>query len=55
MSLQEFLLRELVQNASLRTPAELVAEVVERQRIEGTEGFSSASAAEVIRADRDAH
>jgi len=55
MSLQEFLLAELVRSASLRSPAELVAEVAERQRAEGTDGFSIVSSAGVIRQDRDAH
>ena len=55
MSLQEFLLAELVHNASLRSPAELVAEVAERQRTEGGEGFSRVSAAEVIRQERETH
>jgi antitoxin FitA len=49
MSLQEFLPAELIQNATLRSPAELVAEVAARQRTDGTQGFSSVSSAEAIR------
>jgi hypothetical protein len=52
MSLQEFLLAELIHSASLRSPAELVAEVAGRQRSEGVDGFSKVSSAEVIRQDR---
>jgi plasmid stability protein len=55
MSLQEYLLAELVRNAGLRTPAELVAEVVERLRAEGREGFAHTSSAGVVRADRASH
>jgi plasmid stability protein len=55
MSLQEFLLAELVLSASTRSPAELVAAVAEHQRAEGVDGFSRLSSAEVIRQDRDAH
>jgi plasmid stability protein len=53
MSLQEFLLLELVRTARLRSPAELVAEVEERMRAEGHEGFARISAAELMRADRE--
>jgi hypothetical protein len=55
MSLQEFLLAELVRNAALRTPAELVAEVEARLRIEGSDGFIHTSSADVVRADRESH
>ena len=55
MSLQEYLLLELVRNASLRSPAELVAEVEERIRVEGPEGFTLRSSVELVRADREAH
>jgi len=55
MSLQEFLLAEMIQSASLRSPADLVAEVAARQRAEGIDGFSSVSSAEVMRQDRDTH
>ena len=55
MSLQEYLLLELVRNAVLRSPAELVAELEERVRVEGPEGFTRGSSAEVVRADRESH
>jgi plasmid stability protein len=55
MSLQEYLLAELVRTAALRTPADLVDEIAERLRTEGPEGFSRVSAAEVVRADRGSH
>jgi hypothetical protein len=55
MSLQEYLLAELVRTAALRTPADLVDEVAARLRTEGSEGFSLVSAAEVVRADRASH
>ncbi len=53
MSLQEYLLAEIVRNANLRSPAELVAEVEEAMRAEGREGYADASSAELVRADRD--
>ncbi len=55
MSLQEYLRAEMVRNAALRTPAQLVAEVEERLRAEGREGFARVSAADLVRADRDSH
>ncbi|MBV8529054.1 MAG: hypothetical protein JOZ75_12120 [Candidatus Dormibacteraeota bacterium] len=55
MSLQEYLLAELEQNAATRTPAELIAEVEARMRDEGLEGYSRVSAASIIREDRDSH
>ena len=55
MSLQEYLLAELVRIAALRTPAELVDEVAETLRTEGLEGFSRVSSAEVVGADRRSH
>jgi hypothetical protein len=54
MSLQEYLLAELQSNAQLRTPAEVVDEVERRLRVEGTQGFTTGSAAGDVRADRDA-
>ncbi|MCW3043284.1 MAG: hypothetical protein JWL57_1442 [Actinobacteria bacterium] len=54
MSLQEYLLAELVHNAGLRSSAELIDEVEARMRVEGREGFAAASSADVVRADRDA-
>ena len=53
MSLQEYLLAELVHNASLRSPAELIDEVEARMRVEGREGFAAVSSADLVRADRD--
>lgn len=55
MSLQEHLLAELVRNASLRSAAELVAEVEERMRAEGAAGFARVSSAGLVRADRVSH
>jgi antitoxin FitA len=55
MSLQEYLLSELVRNASLRSPAELVADVTELMRAQGTEGFARVSSADAIRDDRASH
>ena len=55
MSLQEYLLLELVRNAALRSPAELVAEVEERLRVEPHEGFARRSSAELVRGDRESH
>lgn len=55
MSLQEYLLAELTRNARLRSPAELVAEVDDRMRTERGAGFATISAAEAVRADREAH
>jgi len=55
MSLQEYLLVELERNAGLRSPAELVAEVEQRMRAEGAEGYARGSSAELVRTDRAAH
>jgi hypothetical protein len=55
MSLQEYVLAELIRTAALRTPADLVDEVAERIRIEGPEGFSRVSSAQVVRVDRESH
>ncbi len=55
MSLQEYLLSELECNASLRTPAEIVAETEGRLRGEGPQGFAPTTAAQIIRVDRDSH
>jgi plasmid stability protein len=55
MSLQEYVLAELVRTAALRTPADLVNEVAERLNSEGPEGFARVSSAEVVRADRESH
>jgi plasmid stability protein len=55
MSLQEYLLAEIVLNAGLRTPDEVVTEIEERMRTEGREGFSAVPSAELVRADRQSH
>jgi plasmid stability protein len=55
MSLQEYVRSELCRNARMRTPAELVAEVTERLRIEGPAGFAARSSAEALRLDRAGH
>jgi plasmid stability protein len=55
MSLQEFLLAEIVRGARLRTPADIAIEVERRLHQEGTEGFSAESSADVIAADRGTH
>jgi plasmid stability protein len=55
MSLQEYLLAEITQAATVRTPGELMAEVAEQMRTEGTEGFSRISAVDIVRADRESH
>ena len=51
MSLQEYLLLELVRNAALRS----LAEVEERLRVEPHEGFARRSSAELVRGDRESH
>jgi antitoxin FitA len=55
MSLQEYLRTELIRNAELRAPSELVAEVALRISTEGADGFARVSSAEAIRADRESH
>jgi antitoxin FitA len=55
MSLQEYLLAEIIRGAELRTPAEIAIEVGERLHREGAEGYSRVSAAEAIAADRQSH
>ena len=57
MSLQDYILAELVNNAALGSPAEIVAEV-EREMAESENGFCTGSAesiADIIRADRESH
>ena len=54
-SLQEYLLSQLVEYASLATPSEIVAEVRRRMAVEGTTGYPTSSSAELIREDRDSH
>ena len=53
MSLQEFLLAELVESARTRTPAEIIDEVTRQLEATGGEGFSPTSSTELIRNDRD--
>jgi hypothetical protein len=53
MSLQEYLLAELVEGARLRSPGEIAAEVAADIAAEGPAGMSRASATAVIRAERD--
>jgi antitoxin FitA len=55
MSLQEYLRKELIENAKRKTPAEIVAEVEEEMRTTGTDGFAGGSSVDIIRADRDSH
>ncbi len=55
MSLQEYMLAEIVRGARLRTPTDLVIEVEERLHREGAEGYSPVSSAGVIAADRRSH
>lgn len=55
MSLQEYILAELEQNAATRTPAELVDQIEARMRAEGLDGYAQESAAAIIREDRDSH
>lgn len=54
-SLQEYLLGQLVEQAAFATPAEIVEEVERRMTVEGTDGFSSVSAVDVVREDRESH
>ncbi len=54
-SLQEYLLGELVRNAALRSPAEVIADVEHQLAVEGVHGFSTVPAAEVIGEDRRSH
>lgn len=54
MSLQEFLLGELVEGARTRTPAELVAEVERQMSERQGAGYAGGSSADDVRADRDA-
>jgi len=53
MSLQEYLLGELIARGRSRTPAEIVAEVRQEMAAQGGRGFSTTSSADDIRADRD--
>lgn len=53
MSLQEFLLAELVEGARAPTPAEVVAEVQQQLERGAGQGLSATSSAEFVRADRE--
>lgn len=53
VSLQEYLLAELVEGARLRSPAQIAAEVDAEIADEGADGFSQVSATAFVRADRD--
>ncbi len=55
MSLQEYMLAELVRCAQLRTPADIAIEVERRLHSEGSEGFSVVSSADIIAVDRKSH
>ncbi len=55
MSLQAYLLAEIVYNAGLRSPDDLVAEVEQRILDEGGAGFSEGPATELVRAERESH
>ncbi len=55
MSLQEYVLAELVRNAELRTPEDIVIEVERRFHSQGADGFSTVSAADIVIADRRSH
>ena len=55
MSLQEFLLAELVGGARASTPAEVVAEVERQIAVERSAGFGRGSSAAHVRRDRDRH
>jgi plasmid stability protein len=55
MSLQEYMLAELVRGAELRTPADIAIEVGLLLHGEGTDGFSVVSSADIIAADRESH
>ncbi len=55
MSLQEYMLAELVRCAQLRTPADIAIEVERRLHSEGSEGFSVVSSADIIAVDRESH
>lgn len=54
MSLQEFLLGELVSAAQVPTPAELVAEVERQMSDRRGRGYTEEASAEHVRAARDA-
>jgi antitoxin FitA len=49
MSLQQYLLVEIVRGAKTRSPADLIAEVESRMRAEGAGGFMRGSAGASVR------
>lgn len=53
MSLQEFLLAELVEGARAPAPAEVVADIDRQLSRDAGHGFSPVASAEFVRADRD--
>jgi len=55
MSLQEYLLAEMIRGAHQRSPAELVDEVENEMRSTGRDGFARRSSARLLRADRESH
>ena len=55
MSLQEYLLAEIVRGAAVRTPDELAADIAAALRDEGSEGYAAVSSADAVRADRESH
>lgn len=55
MSLQEYMRTELVRDAWSIPPAELVAEVERWMQLDGSEGFATASSADLVRVDRESH
>lgn len=54
MSLQEFLLGELVAGGRAPTPAEVVADVERRLAEDEGRGYAAGSSADAVRSDRDA-
>ena len=52
MSLQQYLLAEIVRGVEALSPSELIAEFEERIRVTGTEGFMRGSAVASVRSDR---
>lgn len=54
MSLQEYILQELVAGARTLSPAEVAHGVLGERQIRGDEGYATVSSAALVRADRDA-
>ena len=55
VSLQRFLLSELVEGARTQTPAEVVAEIEDQLARGAGHGFCPTSSVEFVRADRGEH